>query len=56
MLLEIPFNLEFADQIKEKSKADIMVYAQEQARHLHPDRQQRRDGFPAAGHRRAATT
>jgi PAS domain S-box-containing protein len=28
MLLEIPFNLEFADQIKEKSKTDIMVYAQ----------------------------
>jgi PAS domain S-box-containing protein len=28
MLLEIPFNLEFADQIKEKSKTDIMVYSQ----------------------------
>jgi PAS domain S-box-containing protein len=28
LLLEIPFNLEFADQIKEKSKADIMIYAQ----------------------------
>jgi len=28
MLLETPFNLEFADQIKEKSKADIMVYSQ----------------------------
>ena len=26
-LLEIPFNLEFADQIKEKSKAEIMLYA-----------------------------
>ena len=26
LLLEIPFNLEFADQIKEKSKTDIMVY------------------------------
>ena len=30
MLLEIPFNLEFADQIKEKSKTDIMVYSQGQ--------------------------
>jgi PAS domain S-box-containing protein len=28
LLLEVPFNLEFADQIKEKSKADIMVYGQ----------------------------
>lgn len=27
LLLEIPFNLEFSDQIKEKSKTDIMVYA-----------------------------
>lgn len=27
-LLEIPFNLEFADQIKEKSKTEIMLYAQ----------------------------
>jgi len=27
-MLEIPFNLEFADQIKEKSKAEIMLYAQ----------------------------
>ncbi len=27
-LLEIPFNLEFADQIKEKSKAEIMLYTQ----------------------------
>jgi PAS domain S-box-containing protein len=26
LLLEIPFNLEFTDQIKEKSKTDIMVY------------------------------
>ncbi|MCU0276398.1 MAG: ATP-binding protein [Acidobacteria bacterium] len=26
-LLEIPFNLEFADQIKEKCKAEIMLYA-----------------------------
>jgi PAS domain S-box-containing protein len=29
MLLEIPFNLEFADQIKEKAKTDIMVYSQD---------------------------
>ncbi len=29
-MLEIPFNLEFADQIKEKSKAEIMLYVQEQ--------------------------
>ncbi|MCX6553783.1 MAG: ATP-binding protein, partial [Candidatus Aminicenantes bacterium] len=29
LLLEIPFNLEFTDQLKEKSKTDIMVYAQE---------------------------
>jgi len=28
MLLEIPFNLEFTDQIKEKTKADIMIYSQ----------------------------
>jgi PAS domain S-box-containing protein len=28
LLLEIPFNLEFTDQIKEKSKTDIMVYVQ----------------------------
>jgi PAS domain S-box-containing protein len=28
MLLEIPFNLEFADQIKEKCKAEIMLYVQ----------------------------
>jgi len=28
MLLEIPFNLEFADQIKEKTKTDIMLYSQ----------------------------
>jgi PAS domain S-box-containing protein len=28
-LLEIPFNLEFADQIKEKCKAEIMLYAQD---------------------------
>jgi len=27
-MLEIPFNLEFADQIKEKCKAEIMLYAQ----------------------------
>lgn len=27
VLLDIPFNLEFADQIKEKSKAEIMIYA-----------------------------
>ncbi|HUU06522.1 MAG TPA: ATP-binding protein [Patescibacteria group bacterium] len=26
LLLDIPFNLEFTDQIKEKSKTDIMVY------------------------------
>ncbi|MBU4268497.1 MAG: HAMP domain-containing protein [Acidobacteria bacterium] len=26
LMLEIPFNLEFTDQIKEKSKTDIMVY------------------------------
>jgi len=26
LLLEIPFNLEFTDQLKEKSKTDIMVY------------------------------
>ncbi len=29
-MLEIPFNLEFADHIKEKSKAEIMLYVQEQ--------------------------
>ena len=28
LLLDIPFNLEFTDQIKEKSKTDIMVYVQ----------------------------
>lgn len=28
-MLEIPFNLEFADHIKEKSKAEIMLYVQE---------------------------
>ncbi|HEX7502385.1 MAG TPA: hypothetical protein VF451_03100, partial [Acidobacteriota bacterium] len=28
MMLEIPFNLELADQIKEKCKAEIMLYAQ----------------------------
>lgn len=27
-VLEIPFNLEFADQLKEKCKAEIMLYAQ----------------------------
>ena len=27
LMLDIPFNLEFADQIKEKSKTDIMLYA-----------------------------
>jgi len=27
-LLEIPFNLEFADQIKEKSKAEILLYVE----------------------------
>ncbi|MCU0235812.1 MAG: ATP-binding protein [Acidobacteria bacterium] len=27
-MLEIPFNLEFADQIKEKCKAEIMLYAE----------------------------
>lgn len=27
LMLDIPFNLEFADQIKEKSKTDIMIYA-----------------------------
>ncbi|MCX6557023.1 MAG: HAMP domain-containing protein, partial [Candidatus Aminicenantes bacterium] len=29
LLLEIPFNLEFTDQLKEKSRTDIMVYALE---------------------------
>ncbi len=29
MLLEIPFNLEFTDQLKEKSKTDILIYVKD---------------------------
>ena len=52
-MLEIPFNLEFADQIKEKCKAEIMLYAEGR-----PITSTLTDGngemvFPRAAHMRA---